>query len=144
MNLNLILNLNLKLFVIVCFTMLSSSSLLFAQDAELQESMQRGKDLYADFCITCHMDKGKGVAGVFPPLAKSDYLMEKREASIRAVKYGQSGEITVNGVTYNNMMVAQGLTDEEVADVMNYILNSWGNQSGGLVTEEEIAAIEAD
>lgn len=90
------------------------------------------------------MDKGEGVAGVFPPLARSDYLMGKREASIRAVKYGQSGEITVNGVTYNNMMMAQGLTNEEVADVMNYILNSWGNQSGDLVTGEEIAAIEAD
>ena len=118
--------------------------LLPAQDTALQESMQRGKDLYADFCITCHMENGEGVPQVFPPLAKSDYLMENLEASIRGVKYGQSGEIVVNGITYNNMMMPLGLTDEEVADVMNYILNSWGNQSSEVVTTEEVAAIEAD
>ncbi len=90
------------------------------------------------------MENGEGVPLVFPPLARSDYLMEKREAAIRAVKYGQSGEITVNGVTYNNMMMAQGLTDDEVADVMNFILNSWGNQSDDLVTAADVGAIEAD
>lgn len=124
--------------------MLGGTLLLPAQDTALQESMQRGKDLYADFCITCHMENGEGVPQVFPPLAKSDYLMENLEASIRGVKYGQSGEIVVNGITYNNMMMPLGLTDEEVADVMNYILNSWGNQSSEVVTTEEVAAIEAD
>jgi len=142
--LNLHLNLKMKLSVIVCCAMLGGTLLLPAQDMALQESMQRGKDLYADFCITCHMENGEGVPQVFPPLAKSDYLMENLEASIRGVKYGQSGEIVVNGITYNNMMMPLGLTDEEVADVMNYILNSWGNQSSQVVTTEEVAAIEAD
>lgn len=138
------LNLNLKIPVIVCCAILGGTLLLPAQDTALQESMQRGKDLYADFCITCHMENGEGVPQVFPPLAKSDYLMENREASIRGVKYGQSGEIVVNGITYNNMMMPLGLTDDEVADVMNYILNSWGNQSSEVVTTEEVGAIEAD
>jgi mono/diheme cytochrome c family protein len=134
----------MKLLISTCLTIFTSSSALFAQDQNLQESMERGKELYADFCVTCHMDNGEGVPNVFPPLAKSDYLVEKREASIRGVKYGQSGEIVVNGVTYNNMMMELGLTDEEVADVMNYVLNSWGNKSQTMVTAREVASIDAD
>jgi mono/diheme cytochrome c family protein len=134
----------MKLLISTCLTIFTSSSVLFAQDQNLQESMERGKELYADFCVTCHMDNGEGVPNVFPPLAKSDYLVENREASIRGVKYGQSGEIVVNGVTYNNMMMELGLTDEEVADVMNYVLNSWGNKSQTMVTAREVASIDAD
>ena len=87
------------------------------------------------------MEKGEGVAHVFPPLAQSDYLLENREASIRGVKYGQQGEIIVNGITYNSAMADSGLEDEEIADVMNYILNSWGNSSDKIVTVEEVASV---
>lgn len=111
------------------------------QDASLKESMERGSEIYADFCITCHLEKGEGVAHVFPPLAQSDYLLENREASIRGVKYGQQGEIIVNGITYNSAMADLGLEDEEIADVMNYILNSWGNSSDKIVTIEEVASV---
>lgn len=114
----------------------------FAQDSTLEESMQRGSEIYFDFCVTCHMEQGEGVAKTFPPLAKSDYLMENREKSIRGVKYGQSGELIVNGVTYNSIMTPMGLEDEEIADVINFILNSWGNSSKDMVTTEEVAAIK--
>ncbi len=111
------------------------------QEDELAKSMARGKLIYEEKCITCHMENGQGIPSVFPPLAGSDYLLQKREASIHAVKFGQEGEITVNGIVYNNFMTPQGLTDPEVADVMNYILNSWGN-SGPIVTAEEVAAVQ--
>ncbi|WP_236027584.1 c-type cytochrome [Gelidibacter pelagius] len=123
-------------------------SLLFAcnsapaQTPELKESMVRGAAIYDDFCMSCHMPDGKGVPEVYPPLADSDYLMKKREESIKAVKYGLSGEITVNGVKYNSAMAALGLYDDEVADVMNYILNSWGNEDGKMVTVTEVSKIE--
>lgn len=94
-----------------------------------------------DFCVTCHLENGEGVAHTFPPLAQSDYLKNNREASIRGVKYGQQGELTVNGVTYNNVMAPMGLEDNEIADVMNYIMNSWGNWSDKLVTTDEVEAI---
>lgn len=112
------------------------------QDKALEESMQRGSEIYADFCITCHLEKGEGVENVFPPLAQSDYLMNNRSESIAGVKYGQKGEIVVNGVPYNNVMMPMGLEDEEIADVMNYVLNSWGNSGTKMVTPEEVAAIE--
>ncbi|NJB72248.1 mono/diheme cytochrome c family protein [Saonia flava] len=112
------------------------------QDKDLEESMVRGSEIYADFCVTCHLDTGKGVEGVFPPLANSDYLMENREKSIFGIKYGQTGDMVVNGVTYSNTMVSPGLEDEEIADVMNYILNTWGNKSDKIVTTEEVTAIK--
>lgn len=104
--------------------------------------MQRGSEIYADFCVTCHMEKGEGVVNAFPPLADPDYLIENREASIRGIKYGQSGELVVNGVTYNSVMTPMGLEDEEVADVMNFISNSWGNTSVKIVPLEEVEAIQ--
>ncbi|WP_366915881.1 cytochrome c [uncultured Psychroserpens sp.] len=112
------------------------------QSPELIQSMKRGKEIYSDFCISCHLPNGKGVLKAFPPLAKSDYLMTNREESIKSIKYGQSGEITVNGVKYNGVMTPLGLEDKEVADVMNYITNSWGNTNNKLITEKEVSEIE--
>lgn len=109
------------------------------QDKELSESINRGKVIYADFCVTCHLENGEGVEYTFPPLAKSDYLANNREASIRGVKYGQRGEITVNGKVYNNTMMPMGLEDQEIADVLNYVMNSWGNSQESAVTAEEVA-----
>ncbi|WP_298761246.1 cytochrome c [uncultured Psychroserpens sp.] len=112
------------------------------QNPELVASMKRGKDVYTNFCVSCHLPNGKGVINTFPPLAKSDYLMNNRIESIKSIKYGQSGEITVNGVKYNGVMTPLGLEDNEVADVMNYIMNSWGNTNDELITEKEVSEIE--
>lgn len=128
-------------FVIFTF-FLSGVTICFSQNSELKASMQRGNEIYSDFCATCHLEQGEGITHTFPPLAQSDYLMENREASIRGVKYGQQGEITVNGVTYNNIMAPLGLDDQEVADVMNYIMNSWGNTSEKMVTLKEVETIQ--
>lgn len=123
-------------------------SLLFScnespkQTPELKESIARGALVYEDFCMNCHMPKGEGVPSAFPPLADSDYLLSKRLESIMAVKYGMSGEITVNGKVYNSAMASLGLSNDEVADVMNYILNSWGNEDGKIVTPSEVSKIQ--
>lgn len=132
----------MKTFFLSYVLAILTFSIFFFQDSDLEESIQRGSEIYMDFCITCHLDKGEGVANTFPPLAKSDYLMKNREASIRGIKYGQQGEIIINGVTYNSAMPSPGLEDDEVADVMNYILNSWGNSSDKIVTLKEVEAIQ--
>ncbi len=108
----------------------------------LEKSIERGAVIYDDFCKQCHLPNGKGVPNNFPPLAGSNWLTEKRTESIHSVKYGQRGEIVVNGVTYNGIMTPMGLTDAEVADVLNYVMNSWGNTQEKMVTEEEVAAVE--
>ncbi|SEF51279.1 c-type cytochrome [Flavobacterium urumqiense] len=101
-----------------------------------------GKEIYADFCMQCHGANGKGDGKNFPPLAGSDWLKTKRNQSIAAVKFGQSGEIVVNKIKYNSSMPAMGLTNQEVADVMNYIMTSWSNKQTKIVTEKEVAAIK--
>ena len=131
----------MKIILLVYAALVASASAYLYQDTDLESSIQRGKDLYSDFCVTCHMANGEGVANVFPPLANSDYLAQNREESIRGVKFGQSGQIVVNGTTYDNLMVAPGLEDEEIADVMNFVMNSWGNSSDQPVTQEEVTGI---
>jgi mono/diheme cytochrome c family protein len=132
----------MKLFLSVYVVIVILVGSNFFQEADLEESMERGSEIYADFCVTCHLENGEGVANTFPPLAQSDYLANNREASIRGVKFGQQGEIVVNGVTYNNIMAPMGLEDDEIADVMNFVMNSWGNTSNMLVTPDEVKAIE--
>ena len=110
-------------------------------DPDLKASMELGKLTYNDMCITCHMANGKGVPKAFPPLANSDYLRDNQTESIKGVKKGMSEEIVVNGITYNTPMAPLGLSDKEVADVMNYVNNSWGNDYGKIITPEEVAKI---
>lgn len=110
--------------------------------ADLKVSMENGQDLYTSLCVACHMANGEGVKGAFPPLAGSDWLVDKRAESIHSVKYGQQGEIVVNGETYNGVMAPLGLSDKEVADVLNYVMNSWGNTQDKMVTEEEVKSVQ--
>ncbi|WP_299184390.1 cytochrome c [uncultured Aquimarina sp.] len=112
------------------------------QDTELSKSITRGKEVYMDFCMQCHLPNGKGTPKVFPPLAGSDWLINKRKESIHSIKYGLNGPIKVNGESYNSAMTSLGLEDEEVADVMNYIMNSWGNKQQKMVTIEEVISIK--
>jgi len=91
------------------------------------ERIVLGKQIYSQTCFACHQGEGQGIAGAFPPLASSDYLNEDVERAIKIVLQGKTGEITVNGDKYNSVMTAQTLTDEEVANVMTYIYNSWDN-----------------
>lgn len=102
---------------------------------------QPGKEIYTDFCIQCHGGNGKGNGVNIPPLAGSDWLVKKRKQSINAVKFGQNGEIVVNKKKFNNSMPAMGLSNQEVADVMNYIMTSWGNKQSKKVTEKEVEGV---
>lgn len=105
------------------------------------ESIAAGATIYQDFCLQCHLASGEGVSGVFPPLKNADYLFENIDRSIAGIKYGLKGEITVNDEIYDGIMVTQGLDDEEIADVMNYILNQWGNSSDSFIDAQRVAAV---
>ena len=128
----------LSVYCIGVFSFLS----YMQQEKPLKQSILDGEEIYQDFCLQCHLDNGKGVENAFPPLAKSDYLQNNIDSSIRGVKYGLRGEITVNGKTYNSVMVNQGLDEEEIADVMNYILNSWGNKAEGQITVAQVLEVQ--
>lgn len=107
--------------------------------------MEKGKQIYMQNCFACHLPKGEGMAGVFPPLAKSDFLMADRERAIRVVLKGLNGKIVVNGTTYNSAMPPQQdvLTEDQAADVLTYVTNSWGN-SATAYTVDEIRRVKSD
>ena len=111
-----------------------------AQGVQSQQ-LARGKALYEKYCTACHQATGAGLPGAFPPLAKSDYFAKDKKKAIAAVIHGLSGEITVNGQKYNSVMPNLAyLKDEEVADVISYVLNSWGNKAG-YVSAKDVAAV---
>ncbi len=125
---------------IFLFITISLMSFQKTQKFDLKASIERGTEIYNTQCITCHMEKGEGIEGAFPPVAKSDYLMADKNRSIRQILEGASGEMKVNGKVYNGEMPAIDLTDEQVSDVLNYVRNSWGNK-GGAVTPGEVKAV---
>jgi nitrite reductase (NO-forming) len=112
--------------------------------AGLTKEMQieKGKQVYMNLCFACHQPDGKGLPGAFPPLARSDYMLADRDRSIRTVLKGMTGPVTVNGVTYNSAMPPQEavLTDTQVADVLTYVYNAWGN-TGDAFKAEQVKAI---
>ena len=118
-----------------------SVPIIYQEKANLKQSISRGNDVYVDFCMQCHLANGKGDLVNIPPLDGSDWLTKKRKLSIQSVKFGQNGPITVKGKKFNNTMPPLGLSNQEVADVMNYIMNSWSNKQKKMVTIEEVAAV---
>jgi len=132
----------MKAFLVVCLALVFILCINTNQDDILKESIKRGNEIYNDFCMSCHLPSGKGIVGAFPPLANSDYLIEKRSESIRSIKFGLKGEITVNGTKYYGFMTSFGLDNDEIADVMNYITNSWGNKNDKIIDAEEVSNIK--
>jgi len=106
------------------------------------ESIASGEQVFNRTCMACHQSNGQGLQGIFPPLAGADYLLADRERAIRIVIEGKQGEIEVNGKKYNQVMTPQNLSDDEIASVLTFVTNSWGNKAK-MVTPEEVAKVRA-
>ena len=106
--------------------------------------IEKGKGVFMQTCFVCHQPNGEGVPDQIPPLAKSDFLMANKERTIRGVLFGQSGEMTVNGKKYNGTMIPLNyLADDEIANVLTYVRNSFGN-SGEAVKVDEVRKIRSE
>ena len=126
-------------FVLFAFAVASFFSFEQKPKFDLAASMERGKDIYLRNCVSCHMDQGEGIEGIFPPIAKSDYMLADKKRAMTQILKGVSGEMTVNGKVYNGEMNGFELTDEQVSDLMNYLYNSFGNK-GGVIKPEDVKA----
>ncbi len=112
-----------------------------AGNTDLASQIAAGETVYQTYCAACHQPNGQGLAGAFPPLADSDYLLADKTRAINTVIGGLSGEITVNGKTYNAVMPNMSyMKDEEVANVVTYVMNAWGNKGYQVSTAEVMAA----
>ena len=112
-----------------------------------EDQMKAGKQLFTGTCSVCHQANGEGMPGVFPPLAKSDYiaalLKQDKNRLIGIPLHGLSGKITVNGKEYDSVMPPMSqLTDDEVANILTYVSNSWGNFDGR-ISKEDVARVRA-
>ena len=108
----------------------------------IEEKIKFGKRVYDANCMACHQPNGQGIPSAFPPVAKSDYLNEDPLRGVRAIVHGLEGPIKVNGESFNSVMPAMQLSDDEIANVMTYLLNSWDNK-GGEITVEQVKKVRA-
>jgi len=109
----------------------------------LAAQLAQGEKIYKEKCIVCHMADAKGVAGAFPPLAGSDYLLADPKRGIHQTLNGSHEVMVVNGVSYNAPMVPQVQTKEDAVAVVNYVLKTFnGYTDDKLLTMEDAAGIE--
>lgn len=105
--------------------------------AAQEEPFAAGKKIYMEKCIVCHQATGEGIAGAFPPLKNSDYLLADKVRAVAQVLNGSNEVMVVNGQSFNAPMPPQVDTKEDAVAVINYVLNSFGN-NGGTVTLEDV------
>lgn len=106
-----------------------------------KQGLDKGKAAYLANCAACHQPDGKGLPGAFPPLAKSDFLRKPYTDAITVVVNGKQGPLTVNGQQFNAVMPAMSqLSDEDISNILTYVVNSWGNP-GGEVGEDSVKKI---
>ncbi len=98
---------------------------------KFQQYYVEGEVLYKQHCSNCHQADGVGLGRVYPPLNQSDFMDKNFEEVICLIKYGRTGELSVNGIIYNQPMKGNPtLTDLEVAEIVTYIYNTWSNERG--------------
>lgn len=106
-------------------------------------TLNKGKEVYTNTCLPCHMADGGGVPKMNPPLVKTSYILGDKSKLIGIVLNGFSEDIEINGERYSNIMPPQvQLTDVQVADVLTYVRNSFGNKASA-VTAAEVKAVRA-
>ncbi len=107
------------------------------------DQIEAGKNLFNGTCSTCHQATGEGIESIFPPLAKSDYLMADKARALGIVLNGLSGPVKVNGKDYNSMMPPMSqLNDDEIANILTYVRNAWGNEGDAVSADEVKSARE--
>ncbi len=137
--------------IIICFSFLTFLLLISCNDSGTKsttESMNTtennayaaGKTIYQKTCITCHQPDGKGMSGTYPPLANSDFLLADKNRAIAQVLKGSSTTYNVNGTAYSGVMPPQQLNDGDVAQVLNYVYHSWGN-NGFTINAIDVKAV---
>ena len=113
-------------------------------EEELDEALLPGKRVYQTYCASCHMMSGKGAPGMNPPLIETDWVLGDKDRLIKVVLNGLSDPIEIKGEIYQNIMASHAfLTDQQIADVLSFIRNNWGN-SASYVTVDEVSASRAN
>jgi glucose/arabinose dehydrogenase/mono/diheme cytochrome c family protein len=111
--------------------------------AELSPRIEAGRTVYSAYCVACHGAEGMGLPATGPPLVRSHWVLQDPGRLVRLVLDGMSGPFTVDGTTYDAPAMpgimpgirATAFTDEQLADVLTYVRNSWGNRADAISPE---------
>lgn len=104
----------------------------------------KGQQLFLGVCTLCHMEQGEGQPGMVPSLHGAPIATGDIGAFARILLHGMEGPVVVKGVTYNGIMPPATFdSDEDLAAVMTFVRNSWGNAAGP-VTPEQVAKVKQD
>jgi mono/diheme cytochrome c family protein len=126
-----------RILLIVMFSV--APVVLFAQKRVFLSAsmMLTGKVIYNQRCITCHQADGMGAQNMIPPLINTDYVLGDKKRLIQILLNGLSGEMKVNGDIYSNEMPGHSdLKDTEIAAVLTYVRNSFGNKASAVIVPE--------
>lgn len=118
-----------------------SDNTLSSPQSDAATKYPNGAKIYNTKCFVCHQANGEGIANAFPPLKGSDYLLKDKKRAVAQVLNGSNEPMVVNGATYTMPMPFQVDTHQDAVDVINYVLNEWGNK-GGTITLEEVKDIK--
>lgn len=109
----------------------------------LQASITRGNTVYATFCLSCHQADGSGVPNMNPPVIKNNWVLGSKTVLIQQILKGSNGKVEIDGEKFHNTMPAQAhLTDQQIADVLTFVRNSFGNKAS-IVTQAEVKTVRA-
>ena len=109
----------------------------------LKSSITRGQVVYAKYCLSCHQVDGSGVPNLNPPLIQTKWTLGSKTILIEQVLKGSSGKVEIDGDTFHNTMPPLAtLTDQQIADVLTYVRNNFGNKAS-IVRPAEVKAIRA-
>lgn len=124
--------------IILTVTGLTIILLALAQTGKtLKASMDRGKKVYDAYCLACHMEDGTGVPRMNPTLVKTKWVLGDKKKLAVIVLNGMDEEIEINGQNYSNPMAPHDfLKDQEIADVLTFIRNSFGNKATAVTAAE--------
>jgi mono/diheme cytochrome c family protein len=125
--------------------MLASAKLGVAQTASLKASIEKGKTVYVQRCMVCHQQDGGGVPHLNPPLDGASTVKGKDKSRLITILLkGMSDRVEIDGEYYSNNMASNAdLTDQQIADVLNYIRNNWSNKVPTPVTPAEVKSVRA-
>lgn len=119
----------------------STSKTTTSSASSLKNSITRGQTVYTKFCLTCHQIDGSGVPNLNPPLTPNKWTQGSKTVLIEQVIKGSNGKVEIDGDTFHNTMPPMAtLTDQQIADVLTYVRNNFGNKASQ-VTPAEVKAV---
>jgi mono/diheme cytochrome c family protein len=113
------------------------------KEKEVAEALLAGERVYDSYCLPCHMGNGLGAPGMNPPLAGTEYVLGDKDRLIKVILQGLNEPIEIKGEIYQNVMASHSfLSDQQVADVLSYVRQSFGNDASE-VTPEEVKQVRS-